>query len=205
MRRRRLTTEQVNELVHLFRSGVTAGELARVYRVSPRAVVYRLAARGCRYRRTVRDAVRVAAEERRGMVNRLRGQGLSIEQMAGCLGLRTWSCREWMLRNMPGLCAQMRGERAPARPKATPPAPAPRHRRTPVARRRPRRAPQGARLRRDYLAGYSIRAIARHYLSHPWTVWRVLHRLGVPLRPRTKRSPRWLAAMRQQREQRRAR
>ncbi len=202
--RRRLTAEQVDEIVRLFRSGVGADDVARVYRVSARAIAYRLAARGLRYRRPVPDAVRVAAEERRGLVNRLRGQGLSIEQMAARLMLRTWSFREWMLRNMPGLYAQMREERRHVRPKAPPPAPAPPRQRTRVARRRPRRAPQGARLRRDYLAGYSIRAIARHYLAHPWTVWRVLHRLGVPLRPRTRRSPRWLTAMQQLREQRRS-
>ena len=204
MRRTRLDAE-VDEIVVLFRAGVTAEEIARLYHITARAVRYRLAGRGCHYRRAARADLRLAGEMRRGEIHRLRGQGLPLEQMAAHLGLHVVSLRIWMQRNMPALYAQMKAERRAKRPR---PSPVPESRpalRRRKARRRPRCAPQGARLRRDYLAGYSIGALARHYRAHPWTVWRVLRLLGVSLRPRTQRSPRWLEAFQQARAERNSR
>ena len=196
MRRRgRIAARDLEDAVRMFEAGASAFEIGRIYGVTARAVQYALARRGLRYRRQAREHIRVAREARRGQIHLLRGRGLTREQMARHLGIGIGPLRAWMRTHMPGLHAQLKAEaraagRRPLAPPKDRPARAPRVR---LQRRSPL---HGKRVERDYLAGYSMSAIARHYGSYPFAVWRVLRRRGVPPRPRTRRSPRWLEAMR---------
>jgi hypothetical protein len=191
----------MEEVARMVQAGASSCEIASIYQVSARAVQYRLKKRGLRPRRARAPQEARAIEARRGEIHLLRGRALTVPEMAAYLGLRIGSLRSWMRRHMGALYAQMqtevRGRRVhkvrPALRKPDRPA------RPPASRRGPL---QGARVRRDYLAGYSMMAIARHYRSHPWAVWRVLRRQGVPARPKTKRSPMWLRAIREHKARR---
>ncbi len=196
----RLTAEQDGDIARMFRAGAAASEIAQLYGVTVQAVHARLSRRGLHFQRKATRRERLAIEMRRARIHLLRGRLLSLAQMARELRLSRDHLSDWMRRHMPGLHAQLRDERtrphgAQARPiRSAPPAAR--------RRRRARRAPHRVRVRRDYLAGYSIAAIARHYRAHPWTIWRVLRRQGVAFRPRFRRSPRWLDAMKSLRERR---
>ncbi len=194
----RLTPEQDGDLARMFRAGAAAREIAELYGVTVQAVHARLNRRGLHFQRRANRQEQLAIEMRRARIHLLRGRLLSLAQMARELRLSRDHLSTWMRRHMPGLHTQLRLEQARrARTSPTPTPPLPKR-----PRRRAGRAPQRARVRRDYLAGYSIAAIARHHRAHPWTIWRVLRRQGITLRSRTRRSPRWLAAMKLLRERR---
>ncbi len=191
---------ELEEAVQMFQAGVDAEQIGRLHGIAARTVLYRLAKRGLRYRRPRTQAERDAIDMRRGRIHLFRGQALTVGQMALQLGLRPRSLREWMVKYMPGLHDQMKAEvrarRAGAQrgPKVSPkPEPT-----EPLVLTRSRRAA----IKRDYIHGYSIAAIARHYRHQRGTIWRLLRRQGAPMRPRTSRSPMWLRAMRRVREER---
>lgn len=193
---------ELEEAVQMFQAGVDADQIGRVHGISARTVLYRLAKRGLHYRRPRTRAEQLAIEVRQGRIHLLRGQMLTVSQMALQLRLRPRSLREWMAKHMPGLHAQMKGEvrtrqaaarRRPEQPQRPEPT-------EPLALTRARRA----KIKRDYAIGYSIAAIARHYRHHRTTIWRLLSRQGVRMRPRGSRSPMWLRFMRQWRAEGRA-
>lgn len=191
---------ELEEAVQMFQAGVDAEQIGRLHGIAARTVLYRLAKRGFHYRRPRTQAERDAIDMRRGRIHLLRGQMLTVGQMALQLGLRPRSLREWMSKYMPGLHEQMKGEvrvhRAPRQRARMTPKPASTE---PLALTRSRRAA----IKRDYVQhGYSIAAIARHYRHQRGTIWRLLRRQGAPMRPRASRSPMWLRAMRTVREER---
>jgi len=183
-------------MADMFRRGCSAEQLADLYGISLRQVQRRLARRGLHVPRRRTPAQQLAIEMRRGQIHLLRGRGLSVSQMARHLRLHPRYLRLWMSRHMLGLLEQMKAEvmargaaRAPRSSASEEGLPA----RAPLTRWR------RAAIKRDYLAGYSIAAIARHYGHHRTTIWRLLRRQRVPLRPRAARSPRWLRAVRERR------
>ncbi len=201
--RARLSPTQVDEIVRMFHAGASAAEIADVYGVSAQAIHARLRGRGLCYRRRPTARERLAIDMRRNAIHLLRGRNLALAAMAKEVRLAPDRLRRWLRKHMPSLLDQLRSEhpRARAEPRPSRRAPAA----GPKRRRKPLHAPQAARVCRDYHAGYSTHAIARHYRSSSSSVWRTLRRHGVELRPRVKRSPMWLAAMRARRERKRAR
>jgi len=178
-------------MADMFRRGCSVEELADIYSLSVRQVQRRLARRGLHVKRRRTAAVQLAIEVRQGQIHLLCARR-TVAQMALHLGLRPRYLRLWMSRHMPSLYevmkARAREQRAVASPTRDHDAPRPR-----VALTRWRRGQIG----RDYRAGYSIAAIARHYGHHRTTIWRLLRLQRVPLRPRTARSPMWLRAVRE--------
>ena len=183
MRPPKFATTELDEMARLFHAGVSAVEIGKVYRLTGRAVLYHLAKRGLRYRRRAPPKKRVAIEMRRAQVHLLRGQGLTVRQMAARIGIGRVTFQRWMQRHMRDVYVQLTRESRARRCKP------------PVLRPplRPRR------IRDLYVGGHSIVAIARHYRRHPQTIWRVLEGLGVPRRSRHERSPMWLRASRETR------
>jgi transposase len=189
---------ELDARVKLVRGGCTAEEMAQLYGIGVRAVQRRLRKRGLRCQRRMTAAARTAVEMRRGLVHRLRGRGLSVIQMAVELGLRPRYLRLWMSRYMADLYDQMKGESRARDPDTR--AGRKTARDEPARAQSPPLTPwRRAAIKKDYLTGYSIGAIARRYGHHATTIWRLLRRQGVPLRPRTSRSPMWLRAVRRRR------
>ena len=204
---RLVPADELEAAIAMFGVGICAEQIADIQGISARTVLWRLARTGLRYRRRRLSAQQLAFEVRRGHVHLMRGRGLPLTLMGMELGLRPRSLRAWMTRNMPELYDQMKAEVHAAivarssdrhpEPPARPPHPDELVRPAPLSRA------QRAVIPRHYLAGYSIRAIARHFRQHRATIWRLLRRSGVPMRPRASRSPMWLRYTRAAREQRR--
>lgn len=171
-------------MARMFHAGVSSVDIGHVYGLTGRAVRYHLAKRGLHYRRRAPPGRRVVIELRRAEVHLMRGQGLTSRQMAARLRISRTTFQTWMKRHMRDVYVQLVRE---SRARSCKP---------PVLR--PPLRP--GRIRYLYLEGHSIPAIARHYGRHPQSIWRVLRRLGVPRRPRHKRSPMWLRAAREARE-----
>ena len=172
-------------MASMFSAGLRANVLADAFNVSERTVYLRLAKRGLHYRRPRTRKQQLAIEMRQGKLYRLRGAGLTIPQMAAHLGIQARTLGAWLRRHIRALYEQMQAEaralRAATRPKPVlapvrPGTPA-----GPVPLRRWRRS----RIKQAYLAGDTLVVIARRYRHHSTTIWRLLRRQGVRLRPRT--------------------
>ncbi len=186
----RTDPREVDAMVEMFQAGMSAAAIGRAHGISARSVQRQLAKRGLHYRRHRTAKAQTALEMRRGAIYLLRGQALSVTRMAVQLRLHPRYLRLWMSRHLPELYAQMKGEVRARRAKPSAEAARPAASATPAALTRWRRAA----IRREYLGGYSIAAIARRHGQHRSTVWRLLRRQGVTFRPRATRSPMWLRA-----------
>ena len=84
----------LSAMADMFRRGCPAEQLACVYGISLRQVQRRLARRGLHVPRRRTAAQQLAIEMRRGQIHLLRGQGLSVAQMALHLGLLSPKSRQ---------------------------------------------------------------------------------------------------------------
>lgn len=187
---RRLSSQDLEDIVRMFRTGAPADEIGRVYGLTARAIRYRLAARGLRYPRVGGAGWQAFVEARRAEIHALRGKGLALPAMAHALGLGIRALRKWMGRWMPALYAQLRAEVAAARQRSRPDGP--RWRRVRPAERQ--------KMVALYQEGHAMAAIARHLGRSLSVVGRVIAAAGVPTRAQRGRSPMWLRAMRERRQ-----
>lgn len=186
----RINPRELDAMVEKFDAGMSAEAIGRAHWISARSVQRRLAKRGLHYRRHRTAKAQTALEVRRGAIYLFRGQALSVTRMAVQLRLHPRYLRLWMSRHLPELYDQMKAEVRARRAKPSPEAAAQAASAPPPALTRWRRTA----IKRDYLGGYSIAAIALRHRQHRSTVWRLLRRQGVTLRPRATRSPMWLRA-----------
>ncbi len=173
----------------MFAAGLRAEALAYAFGISERAVHARLARRGLHYARSRARTHKqeLAIQDRLGAIHLLRGRGLTVEQMASHLRIQVRTMRAWLRRHATGLYAQLK-EEALARRRAArtcpprvllPPTQAP----GPLPLTKWRRA----QIKLAYEQGATLAAIARRYRHHPTTIWRLLRRQGVRMRPRIAR------------------
>jgi IS30 family transposase len=183
----RLSSQDLEAIAGMFKSGVGADEIGRLYDVTGRAIRYRLAARGLRYRSRTLPKWTDFRELRRGQIHLLRGRGLGFAEMSRELGMLPNTLIKWLRRRMPEIHAQMKAEAEVAREqsrRAGQPAPA----------RRPVTAEDRAQIETLYREGHSIAAIARHLGRSLSVVGRVLVEENVARRAQRRRSPMWLRA-----------
>ena len=180
---RLIPADELAQTIAMFHAGVPAELMAVLLGVSERAVYQRLARRKLRFKRAATRKHVLAIQARQSLIAQLAGQ-LTMPELAARLCVRPRTLRAWMSRHMPEaydqVKARLRAERAArGHPRASPPRCAEPGVPMPLTRWR------RSQVKRAYLAGDTLAAIARRYRHHPSTIGRLLRRQGVRLRGRT--------------------
>ena len=185
----RIPREDLDQMDSMFEAGLRADVLADAFGISARAIHFRLDKRGLHYRRPRTRRQELATQNRQGLVNALRGRGLTLAQMASHLRIQVRTMRAWFRRHTPDLYGQLKAEALAGRRARRPPPPPTTARPTGPATPLPLTKWRRASIKRAYVGGATIAQIARRYGHHTTTIWRLLRRQGVCLRARTAHRP----------------